>query len=357
MRHNSKASGNEENRPSDKDELGIRNLLPSLGIPELTVSSGVAAVQRYFTTSEVMRAVTGYSEITKPFRHLTEMRDILQSYIPQSFTDDIAAMYAKPSFSIAETLGATAFATLSEPFGGFYAGIKAFEVDHRNSIMETALGLASQAAFRSPIIDLGQKLINDNHFIASLTAFRYPLAEYFEEELETIDESEVYADKALIAPAPIQLLRKGKELIRYIAESPGRIFQMSPRNFEEFVGELFYADGFEVELTPQTRDGGCDLIVSQTDVLGISREYVVECKQYSQENKIGLDIIQRLVGVAVNRDAYAGLVVTTSTFTADARKCALKSKLQIELKDYHSLLEWIKRHGFTFDAAWRGNNN
>lgn len=46
------------------------------------------------------------------------------------------------------------------------------------------------------------------------------------------------------------------DVIKAIAKEPNKLHKISPREFEEVVAELLAAFGWEVSLTPATRDGG-----------------------------------------------------------------------------------------------------
>jgi CRISPR/Cas system Type II protein with McrA/HNH and RuvC-like nuclease domain len=58
----------------------------------------------------------------------------------------------------------------------------------------------------------------------------------------------------------IDLQEISDELIRYLARHPHLMRNLDPRKFEELVAELLRDKGYEVELTPRTRDGGLDII-------------------------------------------------------------------------------------------------
>lgn len=51
------------------------------------------------------------------------------------------------------------------------------------------------------------------------------------------------------------MLRLSQELMR----------EISPREFEEVVSEIFRSKGFEVDLTKRTANGGKDIIAVHTD--------------------------------------------------------------------------------------------
>jgi restriction endonuclease Mrr len=72
--------------------------------------------------------------------------------------------------------------------------------------------------------------------------------------------------------------------------------------------------------------------------------YVVECKRYRSSRKVGIEIVQRLYGVARSKGATKGLVVTTSTFTKDALDFAAPLMYQISLHDYEALCRWLERY-------------
>lgn len=65
------------------------------------------------------------------------------------------------------------------------------------------------------------------------------------------------------------------ELITALKSSPYLLRELSPREFEEVVAEIFRSNGFHVDLTKRTRDGGKDIIAIHTDKLGIQTKYFV----------------------------------------------------------------------------------
>lgn len=53
------------------------------------------------------------------------------------------------------------------------------------------------------------------------------------------------------------------EVLKFLASDPNRLYGLSPREFEEVIAELFQRWGYAVELTPQTRDGGRDVLAKR----------------------------------------------------------------------------------------------
>ena len=138
------------------------------------------------------------------------------------------------------------------------------------------------------------------------------------------------------------------ELITALKQSPYLLDEVTPRKFEEIVAEVFRSKGFEVDLTKRTRDGGKDIIAVHTDAVGIKNKYFIECKRYAESNKISVDVVRSLYGVMNTVDGpNKAIIVTTSTFTDDARKFVkqeARSSWDLALVDRTQLLDWLNEY-------------
>lgn len=130
-------------------------------------------------------------------------------------------------------------------------------------------------------------------------------------------------------------------LARAYAE-PKLLYQITPRRFEEFVAELLNHLGYDVTLTPASKDGGKDIYAAKRDDLG-SFLYIVECKQYSPDRRVGVGLIRELNGVVQAERATAGILATTAFFTKGAREFQERLSNQISLKDYIGIQEWLSK--------------
>jgi restriction system protein len=119
---------------------------------------------------------------------------------------------------------------------------------------------------------------------------------------------------------------------------------MSSRAFEELVAELLSREGLDVKLTPPTKDGGFDVLAFKRDSLG-EQMYLVECKRRASHVKVGVEFVRQLYGVVETRQATAGLLIATSEFTAGARREQQRLSSRITLRDYLSVVAWLKAHG------------
>jgi restriction system protein len=69
--------------------------------------------------------------------------------------------------------------------------------------------------------------------------------------------------------------------------------------------------------------------------------HLVECKKYRPENKVGIGIVQRMLGVVEQHRATQGIIVTTSSFSNDAEVCARSSQYRLGLNEYTDLSKWL----------------
>lgn len=125
--------------------------------------------------------------------------------------------------------------------------------------------------------------------------------------------------------------------INKIIQNQDAVYDISPREFEELVAELFRQQGFDVELTPATRDGGCDIIASKT-MGSLPFMLIIECKKYSLQNPVGVSLVRSLLGVQSDRKANKAVLVTSSRFTKSAKEFADRQQHLISLIDINDLL-------------------
>ena len=85
------------------------------------------------------------------------------------------------------------------------------------------------------------------------------------------------------------------------------------QQFEQVVGQAFASRGYDIEFTPEGADGGVDLVVKRNN-----GTYLVQCKHW-KANQVGVEVVRALHGVMTKRRATGGYVVTSGTFTRDAR--------------------------------------
>jgi hypothetical protein len=120
---------------------------------------------------------------------------------------------------------------------------------------------------------------------------------------------------------------------------PRELLQLSPRQFEELIADIWKRFGYDVELTAQTRDGGRDIVaIKQAEA---NLRVLIECKRYDRRRKVGVGIVRELYGVKVDEGASKAILATTSTFSLDAKDFFAKHLWELEPRDYDGIVDWI----------------
>ncbi len=118
--------------------------------------------------------------------------------------------------------------------------------------------------------------------------------------------------------------QKGLETIRSI----------SWREFEELVGEAYRRKGYSVtETGGGGADGGVDLVLRKD-----GDKLLVQCKHWKIV-KVGVKVVRELYGVVAAEGATGGIVISSGTFTQEAKDFAKDKPL--ELVDGSGLLKLI----------------
>jgi HJR/Mrr/RecB family endonuclease len=176
----------------------------------------------------------------------------------------------------------------------------------------------------------------------------HSIEDFFFGKYEPQNAELLLATNDLISPAGSAILTAdvqqiSAELIRYLALHPEKLNELNPRKFEELVAELFIDMGYEVDLTPATRDGGFDLRAVSKNEVGTALT-LVECKRYTRDRKVGVELVRNLYGVVESESATKGLLVTTSFFTAEAQKFQQKREYRLGLADYRDVTDFLNNY-------------
>jgi restriction system protein len=121
-----------------------------------------------------------------------------------------------------------------------------------------------------------------------------------------------------------------------------RLLTLDPAAFERLCQRLLREAGFtKVEVTGKSSDGGID----GTGVLRVnllSFQVIFQCKRW--QGSVGAPVVRDFRGAMVGR-ADKGLIITTGTFTAEARKEATRDGAPaIDLVDGEALCDLLREH-------------
>lgn len=137
------------------------------------------------------------------------------------------------------------------------------------------------------------------------------------------------------------------ELQNYLTQSRERLAQLSPRQFEELIAELFTRHfSLEMKLTSMSRDGGID-IVALGGRDSTEKPILIQCKRYAPDKKVGVEVVRSLFGAMERYEHSRGLIVTAAHFTAaaDAEAQRLnelcRDRWSLSLIDGTALVNWL----------------
>jgi Restriction endonuclease len=122
---------------------------------------------------------------------------------------------------------------------------------------------------------------------------------------------------------------------------------MDWQDFEHLIRELFEKEfsgrGAEVKITQASRDRGVDAVVFDPDPIH-GGKYVIQAKRYT--NTVDVSAVRDLCAVVKKEGASRGILVTTSSYGADAY--AFANNEPVTLLNGAELLGLLKKHGYAF---------
>lgn len=178
--------------------------------------------------------------------------------------------------------------------------------------------------------------------IAQLARGRDPLEvdKLFRGEIYDLSEQLIFPEQRLITEVKPKIMLANDALVERIRQQPSSMYDLSPRKFEEFVADLLADLGYEVELTPATRDGGKDILARTSTPHG-ELLCLVETKKQRADRAVGVELVRQLYGTLIDADATSAMLVSTSYFSSDAKTFQQRHQYKLALRDYHDLVQWI----------------
>ncbi len=111
---------------------------------------------------------------------------------------------------------------------------------------------------------------------------------------------------------------------------------LTPKEFEEYIADLFNRLGYKTHSVGGPNDGGIDVIAEKD-----GRKHYIQCKKYFKNREVRVGEVRDFYGSLADKLANnKGYFITTSKFTLPAEEFA--GDKPIELVDGNKLLEYIK---------------
>lgn len=114
---------------------------------------------------------------------------------------------------------------------------------------------------------------------------------------------------------------------------------LSSRQFELLVAHMYKEDGYNVEVTKESKDGGFDVIARKLSV-NSEEKVLIECKKYT--GNVGVKFVRQLLGLLDVTRATRGVLVSSGGFSAPASALAVSSR-RIELVNHEELCKRLNR--------------
>ncbi len=132
-------------------------------------------------------------------------------------------------------------------------------------------------------------------------------------------------------------------LLDWVKDDPARMAQLTPEQFENLVANRLRANNFTVYRNGHTyqRDGGVDLfaVPNAGELPGV---VAVQVKHSHRNKRVGPAVIREFAGVVTTTGLNAGLIVTNTDFTPDARWFARQTGSLIRLRNFADLRRWLE---------------
>lgn len=169
------------------------------------------------------------------------------------------------------------------------------------------------------------------------------------EESERLIQGDIYdvsrqlivPQKQLITEVKPRIVLANENLIERLHRQPDSIYTLTPRKFEELIADLLTDLGYDVELTPATRDGGKDILAYMTTPHG-KLLCLVEAKKHRRDRPVGVELVRQLYGTLTDADASSAMLVTTSSFSKEAKAFQKRHQYKLALRDYTNVINWIE---------------
>lgn len=117
------------------------------------------------------------------------------------------------------------------------------------------------------------------------------------------------------------------------------LMDLSPKEFEYLITNLFTSMGLETRQTQASRDGGVDCVAFDNRPI-FGGKVVIQAKRY--KNTVGVSAVRDLFGTVQNEGASKGILVTTSGYGGASYQFA--SGKPLELLDGANLLSLLADH-------------
>ncbi len=144
-----------------------------------------------------------------------------------------------------------------------------------------------------------------------------------------------------------------EEFIIWLKTHPDHTQKIHSDAFEQLTGEILTSHGFSIEFTGRIKNKSADLLAIEKNENGEDVKYLIECKRYSNSNKVDLHILNAVIGASFRAKLNHAMLVTTSSFTANTKQAKAELEdFRLDLHDGNKVTEWLSDYQFKNYGLW-----
>jgi len=277
----------------------------------------------------------------------TDLKLILENCFIESYIRALWLEYLNPSSNIAEFLTNVLKGREKLFYRKTGIHLNGMEISENSSKIGWSLVNAKKVT-----IEIDNKWMEDLHELNSIQEyFKFVLEKnsLIHDKFTKLINREIKLFLSRVNKLTPQLIESLKsisyEYMTWLKMHPKSISNISWEALEKITAEIFASQGFEVVLTGKQKGKSADVIAVKQDVFGIETKYLIECKKFDESRKIGLEVINGVIGAKTLQGVEHALLVTTSTFSNHIiQNKAIFQNLNINLKDGNDLIKWISNY-------------
>jgi Restriction endonuclease len=139
-----------------------------------------------------------------------------------------------------------------------------------------------------------------------------------------------------------------------VASNPQYLDELEWRDVERLMATVFSRLGFNVQLTPPSKDGGKDLVL-ECLANGRSANYVVEVKHWRSGKRVGTSDVKEFIRVVAREKRIGGLFLATYGYSANVGEAVSEiDRDRIRLGDSEFMTALCKTYVRAEHGVWQG---
>jgi hypothetical protein len=133
-----------------------------------------------------------------------------------------------------------------------------------------------------------------------------------------------------------------QRFIDYLHAQPGDLSRMHWRQFEYLVGEFFRRNGYNVNVTAPSGDGGVDVRAVREAGIAGPELILIQAKRFSNDRRVDVETVKALWSDVNETSATRGVIATTSALAPGARAYCEARLYRLTAAERPTVEEWLR---------------